>query len=78
MAAMTAAGFSCSLGALAFSNFEDVYTASGTGASTPDPTANVTVSFAEAMSGPDAYGTVRLAAVRSIRRSPTILEATQA
>jgi hypothetical protein len=55
MTAVTAAGFSCTLGALTFSNFEDIYT--GTGASTPDPTANITVSFAEAMSGADPFGT---------------------
>lgn len=58
MTVVTAAGFSCTLGALTFSSFEDVYTATGPGASTPNPTANITVNFGEAMSGADPFGTL--------------------
>jgi hypothetical protein len=58
MTAVTAPGFSCTLGALTFSNFEDVFTGTGLGASTPDPGTDVTVNFAESMSGTDPFGTV--------------------
>jgi hypothetical protein len=50
-------GFSCTLGALTFSGFEDVYTANGPGESNPDTTADITVSFAEAMGRSDPFGT---------------------
>jgi hypothetical protein len=57
LTAVTAAGFSCTVGALTFSSFEDVYTATGPAASSPAPTTDVTVSFAEATSGSDPFGT---------------------
>jgi hypothetical protein len=54
--AVTAPGFSCTLGALTFSNFEDLYTDSGAGATTP-PAGDITVNFAETTSGSDPFGT---------------------
>jgi hypothetical protein len=56
MTAVMAGGFSCTLGDLTFSNFAAVYTASG-GATAPDPTADVSVNFAEMMIGTDPFGT---------------------
>jgi hypothetical protein len=56
MTAVTAAGFSCTIGDLTFSNFAADYTASG-GATAPDPTSDVTVNFAEMFTGSDPFGT---------------------
>jgi len=56
MAAVTATGFSCTLGALTFSNFDALYGTSG-GASTPNETSAITVDISEATSGSDPFGT---------------------
>src|ERR1700684_3064496 len=56
MAAVTAAGFNCTLGDLTFSNFDALYGTSG-GAATPDETSAITVDISEAMGGSDPFGT---------------------
>lgn len=56
MAAVTAGGFSCTIGDLTFSNFAAAYTPGG-GAIAPDPALDVTVNFAEMSSGSDPDGT---------------------
>jgi hypothetical protein len=56
MTAVTTSGFSCTIGDLTFSNFAALYGASG-GATTPDPTVDVTVNFEEMGVGTDPFGT---------------------
>jgi hypothetical protein len=56
MTAVTAAGFSCTLGALTFSSFAALYIASG-GAATPNETSAITVNISEATTGSDPFGT---------------------
>jgi hypothetical protein len=56
MTAVEAGSFSCTIGDLTFSNFAALYGTSG-GATTPDPTLDVTVNFAEMTTGSDPFGT---------------------
>jgi hypothetical protein len=55
MTAVTAGAFSCTIGDLTFSNFAASYVPGG-GAGTPDPTADITVNFAESSSVTDPFG----------------------
>ncbi len=65
MTTVTTGGFSCTIGNLTFSNFDYKYDAGidtgcisdCTAPSTPNPTSDITVNFAEATSGSDPYGT---------------------
>jgi hypothetical protein len=65
MTAVTTAGFSCTIGNLTFSNFDYKYDSGHdtgcvtgcTGVTTPDPTSDITVTFAEAISGSDPFTT---------------------
>jgi hypothetical protein len=70
MTAVSTPGFSCTIGDLTFSNFDykyqagiDTGCASGcTAPSTPNPTSDITVNFAESTSGTDPFGVVATAA----------------
>jgi hypothetical protein len=66
MTAVTATGFSCTVGDLTFSNFDYKYdagidtgcTSDCTAPSTPNPTSDITVNFAESTGGSDPFGSV--------------------
>jgi hypothetical protein len=71
MTAVTAVGFSCSVGNLTFSNFDYKYdagidtgcTSDCTAPSTPNPSTDITVNFAESASGTDPFGATATAAM---------------
>jgi hypothetical protein len=69
MTAVTTAGFSCTIGNLTFSNFDYMYDSGHdtgcvtgcTGVTTPDPTSDITVTFAETTTGTDPFGSTATA-----------------
>jgi hypothetical protein len=69
MTDVTTGGFSCTLGSLTFSNFDYKYDAGidtgcisdCTAPSTPNPTSDITVNFAETTSGTDPFGSTAAA-----------------
>jgi hypothetical protein len=70
MTAVTTAGFSCTVGNLTFSNFDYKYDAGidtgclseCTAPSTPNPSTDITVNFAESAGGTDPFGATATAA----------------